>query len=324
MELVFEKSKCAEEDKVKFDAYSLKQHEDYDDNIILPSNQNSKNGVGTLYFDSEGDDIEVYNNRFHELALICPDLVTPEKKKIERYIQGLPKKIKANVTSSKPTNLHDAINMACELAEPAIQGKAARIGKSNKRKRQEAARAYAATPFEGRGYAGNLPGCNHCNSYHNGQCPPKFQRCEKRHYKNKYPKKLNHHNQGARGQAYVIRTENPQQNPNVVTGTFLLNDHYASILFDSGAEKSFVSTAFTPFIDIACAALDTSNEVELADGKVVSTNIVLRGFTLALFNHYFKINILSTRLGSFDVITGMDWLSYHRAVIVCYEKIVRV
>ncbi|GKB36427.1 putative reverse transcriptase domain-containing protein [Tanacetum coccineum] len=90
----------------------------------------------------------------------------------------------------------------------------------------------------------------------------------------------------------------------MVTGTFLLNDHYTSILFDSGAEKSFVSTEFTPFINIAPATLDTSFEVELADGNV--------------------IDFLPTRLKSFDVIIGMDWLSYHRGVIVCYEKIVRI
>ncbi|GKB37714.1 integrase, catalytic region, zinc finger, CCHC-type containing protein [Tanacetum coccineum] len=62
----------------------------------------------------------------------------------------------------------------------------------------------------------------------------------------------------------------------------------------------------------------------LADGKVVSTNTVLRGCTLVLLNHMFKIDLLPTRLGSFDVIIGMDWLSYHRAVIDCYEKIVRI
>nr|GFA69268.1 reverse transcriptase domain-containing protein [Tanacetum cinerariifolium] len=63
---------------------------------------------------------------------------------------------------------------------------------------------------------------------------------------------------------------------------------------------------------------------ELADGKIVSTDTVLRGCTLALFSHMFKIDLLPTRLGSFDVIVGMDWLSYHRDVIVCYEKIVRI
>ncbi|GJY51378.1 putative reverse transcriptase domain-containing protein [Tanacetum coccineum] len=146
---------------------------------------------------------------------------------------------------------------------------------------------------------------------------------EKGHLKNKCPKAGNQHNEGARARAYVV-VENPQQNPNVVTGTFLLNDHYACILFDSGAEKSFVSSAFTPFIDIAPTTLNTSYEVELADGKVVSTNTVLRSCTLVLLNHVFKIDLLPTRLGSFDVIVGMDWLSYHRAVIDCYEKIVRI
>ncbi|GJW38929.1 putative reverse transcriptase domain-containing protein [Tanacetum coccineum] len=221
-------------------------------------------------------------------------------------------------------------------------------------RRQETARAYAAAPTENRGYAGNLPKCNRCNFHHSGRCPPKCQKCqrtghlekdcrailpgacndflqnatcygcgEKGHLKNKCPKAGNQHNEGARARAYVV-VENPQQNPNVVTGTFLLNDHYACILFDSGAEKSFVSSAFTPFIDIAPTALNTSYEVELADGKVVSTNTVLRSCTLVLLNHVFKIDLLPTRLGSFDVIIGMDWLSYHRAVIDCYEKIIRI
>ncbi|GKC17461.1 putative reverse transcriptase domain-containing protein [Tanacetum coccineum] len=302
----------------------------------------------------KGDDIEAYNNRFHETALMCHELVPTKKKKIERYVCGFPKRIKGNITSSKSATLHDAINMARELVEQAVQGRATRIGESNKRKRQETARAYAAAPTKNSGYAGNLLRCNRCNSHHNGQCPPKCQKCqrighwekycrvrvpgagfnplqdmtcygcgEKGHFKDKCPKGRNQPNEGAHGRAYVV-VENPQQNPNVVTGTFLLNDHYACILFDSGAEKSFVSSAFTPFIDIAPTALNTSYEVELADGKVVSTNTVLRGCTLVLLNHVFKIDLLPTRLGSFDVIIGMDWLSYHRAIIDCYEKIVRI
>ncbi|GJX22879.1 putative reverse transcriptase domain-containing protein [Tanacetum coccineum] len=116
----------------------------------------------------------------------------------------------------------------------------------------------------------------------------------------------------------------PSSSHNVVADTFLLNDHYACILIDSSGEKSCVSSVFTPFIDIAPTALNTSYEVELADGKVVSTNNVLRSCTLVLVNHVFKIDLLPTRLGSFDVIVGMDWLSYHRAVIDCYENIVRI
>nr|GFC21217.1 putative reverse transcriptase domain-containing protein [Tanacetum cinerariifolium] len=87
---------------------------------------------------------------------------------------------------------------------------------------------------------------------------------------------------------------------------------------------SVLKIEFTSFINISPVALNTSYEVELADGKIVSTNTVLRGCTLAMFSHIFKIDLLPTRLGSFDVIVGMVLLSYHRAVIICYEKIVRI
>ncbi|GKC08799.1 putative reverse transcriptase domain-containing protein, partial [Tanacetum coccineum] len=97
---------------------------------------------------------------------------------------------------------------------------------------------------------------------------------EKGHYKNRCPKGRNPSNEGARARAYVV-VENPQQNPNVVTGTFLLNDHYPCILFDSGAKKSFVSSAFTPFIDIAPTALNTSYE---ADEKKLDDIRVVRDF----------------------------------------------
>ncbi|GJS92879.1 putative reverse transcriptase domain-containing protein [Tanacetum coccineum] len=56
---------------------------------------------------------------------------------------------------------------------------------------------------------------------------------------------------------------------NVVTGTFLLNNHYASILFDTGADRSFISTAFSSLINIAPTPLENSYDVELADGKLV-------------------------------------------------------
>ncbi|GKF84426.1 hypothetical protein Tco_0249324, partial [Tanacetum coccineum] len=69
----------------------------------------------------KGDDIEAYNNRFHEPALMCHELVPTEKKKIERYVHGFPERIKGNITSSKPATLHDAINMARKLVKQAVQ-----------------------------------------------------------------------------------------------------------------------------------------------------------------------------------------------------------
>nr|GEV84450.1 reverse transcriptase domain-containing protein [Tanacetum cinerariifolium] len=67
-----------------------------------------------------------------------------------------------------------------------------------------------------------------------------------------------------------------------------------------------------------------SYEVELADGRVVSTNTVLKGCTLNLLNHIFKIDLMLIELGTFDVIINMDWLVKHDAVIVYGEKFVRI
>ncbi|GJV85212.1 hypothetical protein Tco_1525110 [Tanacetum coccineum] len=64
--------------------------------------------------------------------------------------------------------------------------------------------------------------------------------------------------------------------PNVVTGTFLLNNRYAFVLFDSGSDRSFMDTRFSSMLDIDPVKINASYEVELADGRVVSTNIVLK------------------------------------------------
>nr|GEV36369.1 putative reverse transcriptase domain-containing protein [Tanacetum cinerariifolium] len=91
----------------------------------------------------------------------------------------------------------------------------------------------------------------------------------------------------------IARRTNPKSN--VITGMFLLNNRYALILFDTGADRSFVSTALSFLIDIIPTTLDHGYNVELAD-----------------------------KIGSFDVIISMGWLSKYHAIIVCDEKIVRI
>ncbi|GJX10129.1 putative reverse transcriptase domain-containing protein [Tanacetum coccineum] len=127
----------------------------------------------------------------------------------------------------------------------------------------------------------------------------------------------------ARGRAYAIKDAEPQ-GPNVVTGMFLLNNRYASVLFDSGSDRSFVDTRFSSMLDINPVKINTSYEVELADGRIVSTNTILQGCTLNLVNHLFEIDLMPIELGTFDVIIGMDWLVKHDAVIVYGEKVVRI
>ncbi|GJY85885.1 putative reverse transcriptase domain-containing protein [Tanacetum coccineum] len=93
---------------------------------------------------------------------------------------------------------------------------------------------------------------------------------------------------------------------------------------DLDIEKSFVSTNISTLIDIEPVELDNCYEVELADGKLVSTNNVLIGCTLNLLNHSFPIDLMVIKLGSFDVIIGMDWLSRYDAAILCRKNKVRI
>nr|GEU51965.1 reverse transcriptase domain-containing protein [Tanacetum cinerariifolium] len=69
---------------------------------------------------------------------------------------------------------------------------------------------------------------------------------------------------------------------------------------------------------------DTSYAVELTDGRISETNIVLRGCTLGLLGHPFDIDLTPVELGSFDVIIGIDWLVKYHALIVYDEKVFRI
>ncbi|GJU62087.1 putative reverse transcriptase domain-containing protein [Tanacetum coccineum] len=128
----------------------------------------------------------------------------------------------------------------------------------------------------------------------------------------------------ATGRAYAIIDADQGQGPNVVIGTFLLNNRYVRVLFDFDSDKSFVNSGFSHLIDIKPVRLNKSYEVELADGILVSINTILRGFTLNLLNQLFKVNIMPIELGTFDVIVGIDWLVKHDALIVCEKKEVHI
>ncbi|GJY22429.1 putative reverse transcriptase domain-containing protein, partial [Tanacetum coccineum] len=299
--------------------------------------------------------IAAYTERFNELAILCPDVVPNEKKKVELYIKGLPEIIKGETTSSRPATLNEAVRMVHTLMEQKIQAKNERIAEGIKRKRQDGAREMTAAQNNVVDQGGPAPKCNHCSLCHFGNCPAKCSKCNKmghkakdcrvkggatgvnalpiracykcrdrNHDRSRCPNLVDRRGGNATGHAYALRDAEKGQGPNVVTDTFLLNNRYARVLFDSGSYKSFVSSGFSQLIDIKPVRLNISYEVELADGKLVSTNTVLRGCTLNLLNQLFEVDLMPIELGTFDVIIGMDWLVKHDALIVCGKKEVHI
>ncbi|GJV78427.1 putative reverse transcriptase domain-containing protein [Tanacetum coccineum] len=161
-----------------------------------------------------------------------------------------------------------------------------------------------------------------------GQKPTCYERGAQGHFKRDCPKLKNNNlgNQGRNGNApakvYAVGHAGTNPDSNVVTGTFLLNNRYASVLFDTGADRSFVSTAFRFQIDITPSTLDHYYDVELDDGRIIGLNAIIWGCTLNFLNHPFNIDLMLIELGSLDVIIDMDWLAKYQAIIVCAKRII--
>ncbi|GJR39754.1 putative reverse transcriptase domain-containing protein [Tanacetum coccineum] len=252
-------------------------------------------------------------------------MVPDEEDKVERFIGGLPDNIQGNVIAAEPARLQDAIRIANNLMDQKLKGYA----RSAKNKRR-----LENNPRDNRGQQPvfkrqNFGGQNVARAYTAGNNERKGKDCPK--LRNQNPGNQTRNKTGnqtggnqATAKAYAIGGGGTNPDSNIVTGTFLLNNCYASMLFDSGADRSFVSTTFSALLDVAPSTLDTSYAVELANGRILETNIVLRGCTLGLLGHPFDIDLMPVELGSFDVIIGMDWLAKYHALIVCDEKVVRI
>nr|GEX59236.1 retrotransposon protein, putative, Ty3-gypsy subclass [Tanacetum cinerariifolium] len=270
--------------------------------VYCPRNEIKKIETELWNLIVKGNDLTAYTQRFQELILLYTRMVPDEEDRVERFIEGLPDNIKGNGYDAR-----SAENKRRMESNPRDNRGQQPPFKRKNTTRKNVARAYTAGNNERKG-----PG----------------------HFKKDYPKlrSQNRRNQKRNktegnevtAKAYAIGEGGINPDSNVVTGTFLLNNCYASMLFDLGADRSFVSTTFSALLDVAPSTLDTSYAVELADGRFSETNIVLRGCTLGLLGHPFNIDLMPVELGSFDVIIGMDWLAKYHALIVCNKKVVRI
>nr|GEU71926.1 hypothetical protein [Tanacetum cinerariifolium] len=239
-------------------------------------------------------------------------IATMERVKVDAYIRGLTENIKGKVTSSRPTSLNEAVCIAHKLMEQKSHARDKRIlegkkqkwenfqsgnsnGKSNQKdnsrqsshnnQKQGNTRAMTTAPTDGKVSSGSLLVCERSFTRHIGPCTIK---CGKVRQKSRYCKEKS-----------------------VITGA---NAQHVWTCYDC---RDFM-------LDIDPVKIDASYKVELADERIVSTNIVLKGCTLYLVNHLFETDLMPIELGTFDVIISMDWLVKHEAIVVCGDKVVRI
>ncbi|GKC69377.1 reverse transcriptase domain-containing protein [Tanacetum coccineum] len=297
----------------------------------------------------KGNDLKTYVRRFQELAVLCPTMVPNSEKLMEvikhNSVQG---------TNDHKRKFDDRRTFTNNNYQNNRNNNNNRNNDHQQQlnRKQETVRAYAVAPTKNSRYTGSLPLCKKCTLHHTGPCTIKCQTCnkvghmtrncrnkgpaagsnlqpvsvtchacgEKGHYRNQCPIA----NNNTYGRAYLLRDKKAYQDPNVVTGTFLLNHYLARVLFDSGADKSFVSISLASKLNIPPNTLNTTYDIEMADGNLVGTNTVIEGCTLILLNQPFEIDLMSIMLGSFDVVIGMYWLSKYHARTICNEKVVHI
>nr|GEW53228.1 putative reverse transcriptase domain, ribonuclease H-like domain, aspartic peptidase domain protein [Tanacetum cinerariifolium] len=291
-----------------------------DDGQVMSSGRIKKLEIELWNLKVKENNVLAYTKRFQELTLICTKFVAGETEKINKYVSGLPDNIHGSVKASKPKTLDETI-------EPP-KGK---MSPGSTICRQKCHKCKKVGHFTGdcKSY-GNV---NVANAQRNNGANPKGNGCFEcgatGHFKRDCPKLKNKDGEKVNAPGWVYAVGNAEKrgnasrvpDSNVFMGTFLLNNHYASNLFYTGADRSFISIAFSSLIDIVPTLLGNSYDVELADGKIVRVDTIMQGCTLNFLNHPFNIDLIPIELGSFNVIIGMDWLRRCHAVIVCNEKL---
>ncbi|GJT37353.1 putative reverse transcriptase domain-containing protein [Tanacetum coccineum] len=264
-----------------------------------------------------------YTDWFHELAKLVPHLVTPESARIKRYVAGLAPEIRGMLKATQPTTIQDAILRAGILTDEAIS--CGTLSKSNEKRKavEETGKSGGSWRDKKKAKMGAEDGV--CRLRFNCQRPGHFAKDCRAPFKQATPvNDVRMEFEPGRAFNVNVNAVEALQDPNVVTGTFSLNDHFAIVLFDSGDDLSFISTKFTPLLNVKPSIANLGYVIEVADGKKVEVDRIIYDCKLELGNSLFSINPIPLGHGSFDMIVGMDWLSQNKAVIVCYEKVVEI
>ncbi|GJV28180.1 putative reverse transcriptase domain-containing protein [Tanacetum coccineum] len=268
--------------------------------------------------------------------------------KVDKYISGLPDNIYGNVKSARPKTLDETIELANDLMDQKLRTFVERQS-NNKRKaddssrnnhghqkqpfkRQNVAKVYNMGTGEKKSYEGSLPKCTKCHFHHNCSCTQKCHKCNK----------VGHftHDCKSSGNTNGTNTqkgngENPKGNgcfecgapghfkrdcPNLKNQDGGNRNVQGWVYAVGNAEKKGNASG-NPDSNVVT---ENSYDLEIADGKIVRVDTIMRGYTLNFLNHPFNIDLMPVELGSFDIIISMDWLRRCHAVIVCDEKHVRI
>nr|GEU72996.1 hypothetical protein [Tanacetum cinerariifolium] len=298
METVFHISNCPERYQVKYATCTL-----LDDALTWWNSHMRTIGTDSAYTLSWRELKKLLIEVFQELTMMCTKMVLEEEDRVKRFIKGLPNNIQGCVMATELTRLQDVVRIANNMMDKKLKGYAVRNVENKRRldanrrddhgQQPPFRRQHTRGQNVARDYTAVYRECSNCKRVRHKtrdcrsaiaattQGTPRpnqrvntcFECRAPGHYRKDCPKIKNQNRKNkaripeARGKAYVLGGGDANPGSNTVTGTFLPNDHHAYMLFDSGANRSFVSNTFSMLLDITPSTLDVSYAVELADER---------------------------------------------------------
>ncbi|KAJ0454110.1 putative nucleotidyltransferase, Ribonuclease H [Helianthus annuus] len=310
---------------------------------FCPPNEKEQIANKFLNLRMTGVDSKGYTTTFFEYARIVPTLASPEPVLISRYIWGLIGEIRHVVKAARPQTIEEAVELANTLTDELIR---TREEDQRRNLTQKLTREFRSGNSNRRNVGStSAPYCKYCKRKHSGKCSiycnfckisgHKEEDCRKKansrvcfncgeqgHIKTNCPKLApvanNKNTKNAR--AFVLTADEARMIPDVIAGTFLVNDIFAKVLFDSGANQSFINTSFCKLLNQSLTKLPQECLVETANGETVRIFEILQGARIEIFNQKFIANLYPMNLVGFDIVLGMDWLIANKANILCDQK----
>nr|GFA32385.1 hypothetical protein [Tanacetum cinerariifolium] len=234
--------------------------------------------------------------------------------KIKRYVYGLAPQIRGMVAAMEPKTMQKAMQNSGALTDEAIKNgsvkkvkKRGNVGEPSKdkngrddNKRTRTGNVFATTvSLVGRENTGTWPKSVPRNVNPINARNPPVRTC--------YECAITDHgrkNQGNEdmGRAFMLGAEEARQDPNIMTGTFTLNDQFSTTLFGSSVDYNFVFTTFIPLLSIEPSDSGFRYDIEIASGQLVEIDKVIKGCKLEIEGRVFEIDLIPFGHGSFNVI----------------------
>ncbi|KAJ0626438.1 putative transcription factor interactor and regulator CCHC(Zn) family [Helianthus annuus] len=286
----------------------------------------------------KGETIDKITTTFMDKMKFCNELVTNKEQKIYYYYNMLSAEYREFMTPSKYETLTEIINVArereIELKKQVERGER-RAQDVNPSPTKKARTGESGKKVDAKG---GSPSCKVCGKGHKGECRFKDKPCPIRsktghtvslcpgkvsvcykcyqpgHKKSECPDLVGRRDvkespaeaPKAKARSFQLTAAEAKIEPDVVSGIFAINSIPARVLFDTGANKSFISHGFIQHPSFVLTKLSVPLEVEIGDNKSFIVCDICRGCKLSIDDEEYLIDLIPMSIGEFQVVVGMD------------------